>query len=304
MIKRSKYLLLITLFCVCGSMRITAQKNADFVAALNYVNLKQADSARARVDKAMRDSVVAKDAQSWYVRGFIYKFYYVSKEADNQTSPARTEALRSLRKGLSMLPDTAKTLKESINLQMKSLAAKYHNDAARSLDTSNYKIPVQNFATYMDIMKQIEPGMNLKPAEIEINLALSAIYSSLYSANPKTRANILELNKAALLKVLSLDPNNVSANYNMGILYYNQAVFLINNSDYETPLTSLNGIQDDQVQLFKQSLPFTEKAYQLNPKKEETLQALSGIYFGLNDYDKSKLFQEKLDELRKEQKKH
>jgi len=294
------YLLGLTLLCLFACVHASAQQNPDFVAAFNYVNLKQADSARARIDKAIKDSAVAKEAQSWYVRGFIYKFYYTSKEVTNQSSPARAEALRSLRKALSMLPDTSRELRSSILANMKFIAAKYHNDAAKSLDTSNYQLPIRNFGMYMEIMKQIEPGMNLKPAEIEFNLALSTIYTSLYQANPKTRTNILEMDKEALNKVLKLDPNSVTANYNMGILYYNQAVYLINNSDFDTPLTSLSGIQDNQVQLFRQSLPFTEKAYELDPKKAETLQALSGIYFGLNEYDKSKLFQEKLDELKKQ----
>jgi hypothetical protein len=303
MIKRHTYILGLTLWCVCMCLSAHAQQNPDFVAAYNYVNLKQADSARARIDKAIKDSAVAKEPQSWYVRGFIYKFYYTSKESNNQTSPARVEALRSLRKALSMLPDTAKELKNSISANMKFIAAKFHNDAAKSLDTSNYQLPIKNFGMYMEIMKQIEPGMNLKPAEIEFNLALSTIYTSLYQANPKTRTNILDLDKEALNKVLKLDPNNVTGNYNMGILYYDQAVYLINNSDFETSIVSLNGIQDNSIQLFKQSLPFAERAYELDPKREETLQELSGIYFGLNDYDKSKLFQEKLDELKK-QKQH
>jgi hypothetical protein len=294
------YLLGLTLLCliVCGHVR--AQRNADFVAASNYVNLKQADSARAYIDKAMRDSAVAKDPQAWYVRGFIYKFYYITKEPNDQVSPARAEALRSLRKAMSMLPDTSKDLRSTIVANLKVIAARYHNDAARSLDTANYILPARNYQMYLEIMKQVEPGMNLKPAEIEFDLALSTIYTKLYQASPKTRATILEQDKEVLNKVLKADPNNISANINMGLLYYNQAVYLIKDSDFDTPLTSLNGIQDDQVKLFKQSLPFTEKAYELDPKKEKTLQALSGIYFGLNDYDKSKLFQEKLDQLKKE----
>ena len=86
----------------------------------------------------------------------------------------------------------------------------------------------------------------------------------------------------------------------MGILYYNQAVRLIKGADYDLDLTSMDGIQDDQVKLFKQSLPLMKKVHELDPQKEEAIQALSGIYFGLNDYESSKRFQEMIDARKQE----
>ena len=40
-----------------------------------------------------------------------------------------------------------------------------------------------------------------------------------------------------------------------------------------------------------------EKAYQLNPKRKETLIGLSGIYFSLNEEEKSKEIKQKIDEI-------
>ena len=108
--------------------------------------------------------------------------------------------------------------------------------------------------------------------------------------------------KGAYNRVLTVDPDNVSANYNMGILYYNQAVYLIKVTDFDIDLTTMDGLQENQIKLFKQSLPLIEKAYQLDPQKEEAVQALSGIYFGLNDYQKSQLFMEKLEQMKKQKK--
>ena len=85
----------------------------------------------------------------------------------------------------------------------------------------------------------------------------------------------------------------------MGILYYNQAVNLINQSDYDLDIVALNDVQDNSINLFKQSLPFMEKAYALDPNKKETLLGLSGIYFSLNEKEKSNEFKQKLEQIGK-----
>jgi tetratricopeptide (TPR) repeat protein len=289
---------MLTCVLVFAFGKIQAQ-NPDLVAAYNFAQQKQVDSSRVHIDKAMSDPAVARDAQAWYIRGFIYKDYYKAHEFTNRSSGARLEALQSFRK--SILLDSAKQFLNNNKENLKFIAVRFYNDAAQALDTSNYLVPIQNFSMYKEIMQQIEPDMNTRLKEVEFTMALATIYTNLYQANYKTRTNFLDLAKAAYTKVLKLDPNNVSANYNMGILYYNQAVYLIKGSDFDIDITSMDAIQDNQVQLFKQSLPLIEKAYALDPKKEEALLALSGIYFGLNDFEKSKLFQEKLDEVKKGQ---
>lgn len=110
----------------------------------------------------------------------------------------------------------------------------------------------------------------------------------------------MNLAKSSYNKVLELDPNNIGANYNMGILYYNQAVNLINQSDYDLDIVALSDIQDNSIKLFKESLPFMEKAYSLDPRRKETLLGLSGIYFSLNEFDKSNMFKLKLEEIEKQ----
>ena len=85
----------------------------------------------------------------------------------------------------------------------------------------------------------------------------------------------------------------------MGILFYNQAVQLITQSDIDIDIVALNDLQDNSIKLFRESLPFMEKAYQLDPKRKETLLGLSGVYFSLNDKEKSDLYKQKLQEIGK-----
>ncbi len=72
--------------------------------------------------------------------------------------------------------------------------------------------------------------------------------------------------------------------------------------DYDDSLDLVFTVQDKSVDLFKQSLPFAEKAYEMEPKREETLTVLSGIYYSLHDFEKSKKYQDMLDKLRSQPK--
>jgi len=98
--------------------------------------------------------------------------------------------------------------------------------------------------------------------------------------------------------VLEIDPENLNGNYNVGILYYNKAVNIINGTDYDIDLVALSDIQDTSITLFKQSLPFMETALALEPENENTLIGLSGIYFALNEHEKSDAIKDRLKDLK------
>ena len=99
-------------------------------------------------------------------------------------------------------------------------------------------------------------------------------------------------------EVLELDENNISANYNLGILYYNKGADIVNNMDYSLDLAELNRIQEELYIIFKKSLPYMKRAYDLNPKKEETLIGLQGIYLSMNDKEKSEAYKQELEKLK------
>ena len=96
-------------------------------------------------------------------------------------------------------------------------------------------------------------------------------------------------------RVLELNPDDYTANYNLGLHYYNQAVHIIREMEYDLDIVALNDIEDKTIGLFKLALPYMEKAYKLLPNRKETLIGLQGIYFSLNEFDKSN--QIKLNEM-------
>ena len=265
-------------------------------AAYTFLQNGNLDSARIVINEAVADAQTANDGQAWYLRGFIYKSIYNKNEKSNKQSVSRIEALSSFKKSLSL--DTTQENKQENIKNIKYLATTLYNDAAAALDTIDYNIAIDNFGKFKEYYLLVDSSpANLKQKDIEFSLAIASQYTKIFESDRKTKLEFLKLAKEAYNKVLESDPNNIAANYNMGILYYNQAVNLINQSDYDLDIVALNDIQDNSINLFKESLPFMEKAYELDPKRRETLLGLSGIYFSLNEFEKSNLYKQKLEEI-------
>ncbi len=267
-------------------------------AAYTFLQQGKLDSAKATIDVAILHPETQSDGQAWYVRGFIYKTIYNQSEKSNKQSSSRIEGLISFKKSLT-IDTTQENVTENIK-NIKYLATTLYNDAAASLDTIDYKIAVNNFDIFREYYLLVDPSAeNFKQKEIDFANAMATVYTRIYEADRNGKTDFLNYAKASYNKALSFDPNNINANYNMGILYYNQAVNLINQSDYDLDIVALNDVQDNSINLFKQSLPFMEKAYALDPNKKETLLGLSGIYFSLNEKEKSNEFKQKLEQIGK-----
>jgi hypothetical protein len=292
-IKRTLILGLLLLLAVVANAQ-----QSRVTAAYAFLQQSQLDSAKANIDAAVLNPETQTDGQAWYIRGFVYKTIYNQKEKGNKESTSRIEALVSFKKSLS-LDTTRENVQENIK-NIKYLATTLYNDAAASLDTIDYKIAVRNFDIFREYYLLVDPSVvNFKQKEIDFANAIATVYTRIYEGDRKGKADFLSLAKGAYNRALSFDPNNINANYNMGILYYNQAVNLINQSDYDLDIVALNDVQDNSINLFKASLPFMEKAYSLDPNRKETLLGLSGIYFSLNEKEKSNEFKQKLEQIGK-----
>ena len=71
----------------------------------------------------------------------------------------------------------------------------------------------------------------------------------------------------------------------------------MNELDYDAQLDKLDVIQDNAAKLFKQSLPFMLKVYELEPKDKRVIEGLEGIYSALLDEAKSNEFKRKKEAL-------
>jgi tetratricopeptide (TPR) repeat protein len=350
--------------------------------------------AKVAIDQASQNTETAGEPKTWYYKGVIYKDIYKAKEMDNHYSEARTNSVNAFLKCIAL---GHSEYHEESGKGIKYLASTMYNDAARDMNTEQYKAALFNFENYLEFESKINPALidtlaifhagytaymdhnydkaikylsrakelnyhdpllyyflgksylnnkDFKNAEVLFtegiqkypnDKKLGRILVNLYqeSGKQKELANVLthEIQKEPgnvdylvllaityeklivedstmkkeyfikasenYLQALKIDPNNLKANYNLGLLYYNQAVDKINSLPFDTDLIALEDIQQECKDLFKQALPYMEKAYQLNPQNKETLIGLSGIYFSLHDIENSNKIKSELNFLEK-----
>ncbi len=279
----------------CGTS--ASAQHEKVVYAVAQVQSGEVDKAKSAIDSAVTDPVTSVDYETWYLKGYIYKELYRKYDASSRGLGYRNEAIAALKKSIQL--DTAKQNLDVNRQNLRSIAGTFYNDAVSFMDTTNHAKAVQYYKLFKETMLLGDPQFNFEKRDIEFKLALATQYTKLYDTDRKRNESFFALTKDLYSEILKLDPNNVRANYNMGLLFYNQAVNIINEMDYDVDIFTLSNTQDNTIVLFKQSLPYMEKAYELDPGRKETLIGLSGIYFSLNEEEKYKFFQNKIQEEKK-----
>lgn len=276
-----------------------AQNKLTFaVQALQNGDLKKAQEL---IDAAKEDTLFSKDARTWYYRGFIYKELYKQDEKDSKTSAFRNTSVESFKQAFNLNKEGE--IFESTKKNLIYLASTIFNDAATSFNPDEYQLAIKNYESYKEIMKFVDPNIDFTDRDIQFKLALATTYTQMAEAETTRSDEKMEKVMNLYKEVLAVDSNNVSANYNMGILYYNEGVDIVNNMDYSADLADLNRIQEEIYILLRKSLPYMKKAYDLNPNRKETLIGLQGIYYSLNDTDKSESFKKKLEQIKAQKEK-
>ncbi len=267
--------------------------------ALEFVEAGDFEKAKTEIDAAVLNEATASDSYAWYVKGFVYKELYKKNEKSNPLSPVRNEAIAALKKSIEL--DTKGENVNDNKQTLKFLATTLNNDAANSINNNNPDAAQKAFEKYKEVMLLLDLQTDLKPKSIEFTLALASMLNNQYQAEQDSAKKEFKFIgvKNMYQEVLKLDANNISANYNLGILYYNKAVNIINNLDYDIDMFTLMELQDNCVAIFKQSLPFMEKALELDPDRVETLKGLEGIYISLNEFEKSSAIKARLDAIGK-----
>lgn len=294
-IMKKKWYILVVL--VLGSFTAFAQPKLT-LDAMAKCNQGELDSAQLFIDEAITQDGGVDDAQTWTYRGYIYKAIYKANERSNPNSPARLTSIESYKKSITLKNEG---LSQEQSLQgITYLSKTFYNDAVRALNAKNHEQAIKNYGEYKEVKKYIEPMHSFKEEDIRFyNILASSVYTVLYDSDREENAAFFNKAIEAYIDVLQLDSNDYNANYNTGVLYYNKGVNNIKNLDPEAPIPIIVGTQDECVVLFKKALPYMLKAYDLNPKRREVLIGLSGIYFSLNEIDKSNHYNKLLEELDK-----
>lgn len=291
-------MILLAALLLTGMGMLRAQSPVHFNSALHFLQLGEVDSAKKEIDLHFKEPGADKAADSWYLLGAVYKEMYKKYENENVASPYRTKAFEAFRTSLTL--DTSAASQKLVRDNLRYIALRYYNDAVATLDTVHYETSVTCYKNYRDAVLLADPGIDIQKKDEGFYLALASMYTTIYNLDKKANTKFYDLARNTYMDVLKTNPDNYTANYNLGLLYWNKGVDLMYDIDYDVNLDSAMDVQDHSVELFKASLPFAEKAYEIAPKREETLIVLSGIYYSLNEFQKSKVYQEMLDNLRKQ----
>ncbi len=101
-------------------------------------------------------------------------------------------------------------------------------------------------------------------------------------------------------KSLEIKPDYLNSNYNLGAIYFNQALRILNQAG-DIPLDEKDRY-DKEVEKahdkLKQALPYMEAAHKADPKEMTVLQTLATIYLRLQMYDKHKAIKAEIEELK------
>jgi tetratricopeptide (TPR) repeat protein len=102
----------------------------------------------------------------------------------------------------------------------------------------------------------------------------------------------------AYKRAVEIDPNYVSGNYSLGLVYYNQGAdaFEASNDIPPTKPKEYDAKINEGKEHFKQALPFFEKAYENDSEDLNTLLALKEIYYKLEMMDKYEPINAKIKE--------
>ncbi len=149
-----------------------------------------------------------------------------------------------------------------------------------------------------ELETELRKAITLNPEDLEYRVTLALLYEKKAEVDRQNAQTYTDEAEKVYIGIIEKDPNHMRANYNLALLYYNHAVNIMNNmDDDDDDIFALNDIQEQCIQLFKKSLPYFNKAHELDPNNTEVLMGLGGVHFSLNDMEKSEMYNAKLKEI-------
>ena len=176
---------LIQLF-LCMSVITGYAQKATVQSAYNYYRYEQLNKAKEAIDAAVVYESTANSEKAWYYRGLIYeKIYQHQVFASLDPNPLKV-AIDSYMKALEIAPKGDFT--DEINVQIKSVAAKYIEKGVEEFKANNFAEALASFETALKVMPT--------DTNITLNAGIAAdragnyekailYYTKVYDWNPK-----------------------------------------------------------------------------------------------------------------------
>lgn len=268
-----------------------------YQSANNSKNTDDLVKAKELIDVVAARESEANNAKVWLVKGWVYKDMYKLVDKGDPTSRYRPISMESLYRSWKLQADISQNARQAYEF----LATTMFNDAARAINDMDEALALALFKDFKTAELKLDPKKDLREKEIEFKNALG----TLYTKKMRLEKDLSWYDKAVEVyeEVILADPNNYGANYNLAILHYNRGVQNIFNINPEADLIRLEDVQVVSKEFFVRSLPYMLKAHEIKPRRKETLIGLEGIYYSLQEREKSEHYSSLLEEVLKEEKK-
>lgn len=205
-----------------------------------------------------------------FVYDLLSKMYLAEKRYD--------DALAVIRRGQEILPEDTDLLIDELNVYLAQ------GNAEQAVD-------------------RFEKAIELEPENADLRFALGTILDRLYErANQEGDEEMAVEYLDKLIKAyegaLEIDPEYFKAAYNIGVLFFNEAVEVSKEMN-NLPLSAkaeYDAMEEEMTALMLRAKPYLEQAHQLDPTDLGTMKALKEIYLRENDMENFKKMNEAIKE--------
>jgi hypothetical protein len=261
---------------------------------------KKFEQAKGAIDSASCHEETKNLSETHTVRAFIYFELYKRNEKNSVESKLRDTIIQSVYRSEKLNPDST-----NHNNNMKliyNIAINYFNLSNNIFtEQKDADLAEKLYFKYKELMKVYNSNTDFKSKDIEFYNALGSHFASefIYLTDQKNTLdkNMSEKARIYLTKVLESDPENESANFNLGLMNYAEAVYLIKNLDAATDLSQLDVVQDNASKLAKKAEVFILRVYNKNTSNIKAVEALYYVYRALYDKEKYTEFEKKCNEM-------
>jgi len=156
------------------------------------------------------------------------------------------------------------------------------------------------------LISKLEAAIEAEPDNVSVYTTLGSVYDQLAQQETKAKntakaAEYFEKAQSNFTIATQKDESNFDAIYSLGALYYNKAAGMVDVLNELAADFSADGMKKydakkmEMDNLFKEALPFFQKAEAVNGKDMNTLIALKEIYARINDVAKSEEYKAKIE---------